>query len=135
MLDRLGLALIPPLSMLQFSAYTHVPGSVSFQKIRSVPYWYGERGAFPLVISLTDNGLLVDDITFNDVMELYIAITSRLSPSLTINKVWHRLLLFPVVYEDVTCRRAHELVGEIVGVADDDDGDHSSFTSNACAKE
>mgnify|MGYP007007681575 CR=1 FL=1 len=36
MLDRLGRALLPPVSMIQFSTYTRVPGSVSIQKIRSV---------------------------------------------------------------------------------------------------
>ena len=37
------MALLPPVSMIQhYSTYTRVTGSVSIQKIRSVPYWYGK---------------------------------------------------------------------------------------------
>ncbi len=53
MLDRFGGALLPPVSMIQhYSTYTRVPGSVSIQKIRSVPYGYGELLA--LLVYLTD---------------------------------------------------------------------------------
>jgi hypothetical protein len=73
------------------------------------------------VISLTHNGLLVGGIAFDDVVGLCgflvvkyavadIAIPSRLSPSSVVDDAWHRLLLFPVIY-DVACRRAHELAG------------------------
>ena len=43
LLDRFGVALLPPVSMIQhYSTYIRVTGSVSIQKIRSVPYGYGE---------------------------------------------------------------------------------------------
>ena len=53
MLDRLGRALLPPVSMIQFSTYTRVPGSVSIQKLRTVPLgtgsFYGSTGKSHMV--------------------------------------------------------------------------------------
>jgi hypothetical protein len=69
------------------------------------------------VISLMNGGILMGGITFDDVMGLCgflvvkypvadISIPSRLSPSSIVDKAWHRLVLFPVVY-DIMCCHAH----------------------------
>ncbi len=55
MLDRLGGALLPPVSMIQYySTYIRVPGSVSIHKLRTVPLWYGEP--FALMVNPTHGG-------------------------------------------------------------------------------
>ena len=46
-----------------------------------------------------------------------IAIPARMSPSATVDAVWHRLMLYPRAY-DATCRRAYELAAVIVGGGD-----------------
>ncbi|KAL3809077.1 hypothetical protein ACHAXA_007862 [Cyclostephanos tholiformis] len=88
------------------------------------------------VISRTGDGLLVGGIDVDDVVVLCgflvakyavadISIPARLSPSSEVDEAWHRLLLYPVVY-DVACRRAHELAGRIVGEVDDG-GNYSPY--------
>jgi hypothetical protein len=83
------------------------------------------------VIARTGGGLLVGAITADDVEGLCrflvakyavadITLPARMSPSISVDDAWHRLLLYPGVYE-VACRRAHEMAARIVGEGTGDD--------------
>ena len=64
MLDRLGRALLPPVSMIQYySTYTRVPGSVSIHKLRTVPLWYGELLAQWFILHGCSTGSWVQDLS------------------------------------------------------------------------
>ncbi len=82
------------------------------------------------VIAHTGGGLLAELITADDVeglcnflvVKYAVADTSvpaRMSPSVSVDDAWHRLMLYPRVY-DVACRRAHELAAMLVAEIGDE---------------
>ena len=95
------------------------------------------------VVARTGGGILADaTITPDDVEGLCrflvakyavadTALPDQMSPSSRVDEAWHRLLLYPGVY-DVACRRAHATAARMVGNVDEYPGvvDHSPNAAN-----
>ena len=94
------------------------------------------------IIARTGGGILIDAITPDDVEGLCcflvakyavsdIALPARMSLSSRVDEAWHRLMLYPGVY-DAVCRRAHQMAASIVGDIDEYPGvvDHSPNAAN-----